>query len=97
MNERCIYCSQIGTDDQAQQWLACRADGHANKTAIEELQESNRAVTEKWRSDNELRTIAAFEIHELMATTQSGDITIICSTDLPLLWARQPADTKVRE
>jgi hypothetical protein len=29
------------------EWLACRAEGHQNKTAIEELQEANRAVTEK--------------------------------------------------
>jgi hypothetical protein len=29
------------------EWLVCRADGHKNKTAIEELQEANRAVTEK--------------------------------------------------
>jgi hypothetical protein len=29
------------------EWLLCRADGHANKTAIEELQEANRDVTEK--------------------------------------------------
>jgi hypothetical protein len=29
------------------EWLACRADAHENKTAIEELQEANRGVTEK--------------------------------------------------
>jgi hypothetical protein len=29
------------------EWLACRADGHKNMTAIEELQEANREVTEK--------------------------------------------------
>jgi len=29
------------------EWLLCRADAHENKTAIEELQEANRAVTEK--------------------------------------------------
>jgi len=29
------------------EWLACREDAHHNKTAIEELQEANRAVTEK--------------------------------------------------
>lgn len=29
------------------EWLACRADGYANRTAIEELRESNRTVTEK--------------------------------------------------
>jgi hypothetical protein len=29
------------------EWLDCREDGHQNKTAIEELQEANRAVTEK--------------------------------------------------
>lgn len=29
------------------EWLACRADGHQNKTAIEELQEANRDVTAK--------------------------------------------------
>jgi vacuolar-type H+-ATPase subunit E/Vma4 len=29
------------------EWLACRADGHAKKTAIEELQEANRDVTAK--------------------------------------------------
>lgn len=29
------------------EWLACRVEGHQNKTAIEELQEANRAVTEK--------------------------------------------------
>jgi hypothetical protein len=29
------------------EWLACRDDGHKNKTAIEELQDANRAVTEK--------------------------------------------------
>jgi hypothetical protein len=29
------------------EWLVCRADAHQNKTAIEELQEANRAVTEK--------------------------------------------------
>lgn len=29
------------------EWLLCRADGHENKTAIEELQEANREVTEK--------------------------------------------------
>ena len=29
------------------EWLECRKDGHENKTAIEELQEANRAVTEK--------------------------------------------------
>lgn len=29
------------------EWLACRADAHENKTAIEELQEANRTVTEK--------------------------------------------------
>jgi hypothetical protein len=29
------------------EWLLCRADGHQNKTAIEELQEANREVTEK--------------------------------------------------
>jgi hypothetical protein len=29
------------------EWLDCRAEGHQNKTAIEELQEANRAVTEK--------------------------------------------------
>jgi chromosome segregation ATPase len=29
------------------EWLECRADGHQNKTAIEELQDANRAVTEK--------------------------------------------------
>lgn len=29
------------------EWLLCRADGHENKTAIEELQEANRDVTEK--------------------------------------------------
>jgi hypothetical protein len=29
------------------EWLDCRADGHQNKTAIEELQDANRAVTEK--------------------------------------------------
>jgi len=25
------------------EWLACRAEGHQNKTAIEELQEANRS------------------------------------------------------
>jgi hypothetical protein len=29
------------------EWLECREDGHQNKTAIEELQDANRAVTEK--------------------------------------------------
>ena len=29
------------------EWLECRKDGHENKTAIEELQGANRAVTEK--------------------------------------------------
>lgn len=29
------------------EWLECRAEGHQNKTAIEELQDANRAVTEK--------------------------------------------------
>ena len=29
------------------EWLVCRADAHQNKTAVEELQEANRAVTEK--------------------------------------------------
>ncbi|MCS0591650.1 hypothetical protein ACFQ09_25180 [Massilia norwichensis] len=29
------------------EWRDCRADGHQNKTAIEELQDANRAVTEK--------------------------------------------------
>lgn len=29
------------------EWLDCRKDGHENKTAIEELQDANRAVTEK--------------------------------------------------
>jgi hypothetical protein len=29
------------------EWLICRADGHGNQTAIEELQEANRDVTEK--------------------------------------------------
>jgi hypothetical protein len=29
------------------EWLECRDDGHKNKTAIEELQDANRAVTEK--------------------------------------------------
>jgi hypothetical protein len=29
------------------EWLECRKEGHENKTAIEELQEANRAVTEK--------------------------------------------------
>jgi hypothetical protein len=29
------------------EWRACRADGHQNKTAIEELQEANRDVTAK--------------------------------------------------
>lgn len=29
------------------EWLECRKDGHENKTAIEELQDANRAVTEK--------------------------------------------------
>ena len=29
------------------EWLSCRAEGHENKTAIEELQEANREVTEK--------------------------------------------------
>lgn len=29
------------------EWLSCRADGHQNKTAIEELQEANRDVTAK--------------------------------------------------
>jgi hypothetical protein len=29
------------------EWLACRVEGHQNKTAIEELQEANRTVTEK--------------------------------------------------
>lgn len=29
------------------EWLVCRADAHENKTAIEELQEANRVVTEK--------------------------------------------------
>lgn len=29
------------------EWLACREEGHQNKTAIEALQEANRAVTEK--------------------------------------------------
>lgn len=29
------------------EWLACRVEGHQNKTAIEELQGANRAVTEK--------------------------------------------------
>lgn len=29
------------------EWLECRDDGHKNKTAIEELQETNRTVTEK--------------------------------------------------
>jgi len=29
------------------EWLLCRAEAHENKTAIEELQEANRAVTEK--------------------------------------------------
>jgi hypothetical protein len=29
------------------EWLLCRADGYENKTAIEELQEANRDVTEK--------------------------------------------------
>jgi len=29
------------------EWLMCRADGHQNKTAIEELQDSNRDVTAK--------------------------------------------------
>lgn len=29
------------------EWLECRADAHQNKTAIEELQEANREVTEK--------------------------------------------------
>ena len=29
------------------EWLDCREDGHQNKTAIEELQDANRAVTEK--------------------------------------------------
>jgi hypothetical protein len=30
-----------------EEWLDCRDDGHKNKTAIEELQDANRAVTEK--------------------------------------------------
>ncbi|MGB8345851.1 MAG: hypothetical protein WCD86_13270, partial [Ktedonobacteraceae bacterium] len=30
-----------------EEWLLCRAEGHENKTAIEELQEANRDVTEK--------------------------------------------------
>jgi len=30
-----------------EEWLDCREDGHQNKTAIEELQDANRAVTEK--------------------------------------------------
>jgi hypothetical protein len=29
------------------EWLECREDGHQNKTAIEELQDANRSVTEK--------------------------------------------------
>jgi hypothetical protein len=29
------------------EWLDCRKDGHENKTAIEELQDANREVTEK--------------------------------------------------
>jgi hypothetical protein len=29
------------------EWLSCRAEGHENKTAIEELQDANRDVTEK--------------------------------------------------
>lgn len=29
------------------EWLSCRADGHQNKTAIEELQDANREVTER--------------------------------------------------
>ncbi|MFC3460251.1 hypothetical protein [Massilia haematophila] len=29
------------------EWLACRVDGHQNKTAIEELQDANREVTER--------------------------------------------------
>jgi len=29
------------------EWLECRADAHQNKTAIEELQDANREVTEK--------------------------------------------------
>jgi hypothetical protein len=29
------------------EWLSCRAEGHENKSAIEELQDANRAVTEK--------------------------------------------------
>lgn len=29
------------------EWLECRKEGHENKTAIEELQDANRAVTEK--------------------------------------------------
>jgi hypothetical protein len=29
------------------EWLDCRKEGHENKTAIEELQDANRAVTEK--------------------------------------------------
>lgn len=38
-----------------EEWLACRADGHENKTAIEELQDANRAVTEK-----------SFVLHDLL-------------------------------
>jgi hypothetical protein len=30
-----------------EEWLECRDDGHKNKNAIEELQDANRAVTEK--------------------------------------------------
>jgi hypothetical protein len=30
-----------------EEWMECRDDGHKNKTAIEELQDANRAVTEK--------------------------------------------------
>jgi hypothetical protein len=36
------------------EWLACRMDGHQNKTAIEELQEANRDVTAKSLSLQEL-------------------------------------------
>jgi hypothetical protein len=36
------------------EWLACRMDGHQNKTVIEELQEANRDVTAKSLSLQEL-------------------------------------------
>jgi hypothetical protein len=36
------------------EWLACRMDGHQNKTAIEELQEANRDLTAKSLSLQEL-------------------------------------------